>query len=78
MDLHIFTAIAYASIAILIASFAIYLSIKLLGKISKFAITTIAIGFVLWFLFSDHSFIQMTSGLGDILPSFVEIFGKGA
>ena len=78
MDLQFFTAIAYASIAILIAVLAIYLAIKLLGKISKFVVIVIAIAFLLWLLFSNHGFVQMLGGLGDKIPSFAELFGKGA
>lgn len=78
MDLQFFTAIAYASIAVLIAVLAIYLAVKLLGKISKFVVIVVAVAFLLWLLFSDHGFIQMLGGLGNKIPSFAEIFGKGA
>ncbi len=78
MNLEIFTAIGYGAIAILIAVLAAYLAIKLLGKIAKYVIIGVVIAFVLWFLFSDHSIVQMMSGLGDKIPSFAELFGKGA
>ena len=78
MDLQFFTAIAYASIAILVAVLAIYLALTLLGKISKFVVIVIAIAFLLWLLFSNHGFVQMLGGLGDKIPSFAELFGKGA
>ena len=78
MNLEIFTAIGYGAIAILIAVLAAYLAIKLLGKIAKYVIIGVVVAFVLWFLFSDHSILQMMSGLGDKIPSFAELFGKGA
>ena len=78
MNLEIFTAIGYGAIAILIAVLAAYLAIKLLGKIAKYVIIGVVVAFVLWFLFSDHNILQMMSGLGDKIPSFAELFGKGA
>ena len=78
MGLEIFTAVGYGAIAVLIAVLAAYLAIKLLGKIAKYVIIGVVVAFVLWFLFSDHSILQMMSGLGDKLPSFAELFGKGA
>ena len=41
VDLGIFSDIAYAALALLVAALAIYLSLRLFGKIAKFLITQI-------------------------------------
>ena len=56
--MQVITDIAYAALALLIATLAVYLSLKLMGKLAKFLIILIVIGVVVWFLFSDHSFVQ--------------------
>ena len=76
MDLRIFTSIAYAALALLITVLAIYLSLKLLGKIAKFVIIGVVVAAVLWFLFSDHSVLQLIGSLGDKLPTFSDLIGK--
>ena len=58
VDLGIFSDIAYAALALLVAALAIYLSLRLFGKIAKFLITLVVILLALWFLFSDHSILQ--------------------
>ena len=70
--------IARAAIALLVSVLAIYLSLRLLGKVAKFVITAVVIALVLWFLFSDNSILQTLTGLGDKLPSLGKLFGKGA
>lgn len=70
--------IARAAVALLVAVLAIYLSLRLLGKIAKFVIIAVVIALVLWFLFSEGSILQTLTGLGEKLPSFGELFTKGA
>ena len=74
--LGIFTDIAVAAVALLVTVLAIYLSLKLLGKIAKFVIVVVVIAAILWFLFSDHSILQSLGALGEKLPSFGELFGR--
>lgn len=58
--------VAHGAVAVLISLLAIYLSIKLLGKIAKFVIGVILIALVLWFLLSDNSILQTVK---DLIPS---------
>ena len=58
MSLQFFTDIAYAAVALLVAVLAVYLSLRLLGKLAKFVIIAVVIAVVLWFIFSDHSILQ--------------------
>ena len=50
--------VAHGAVAILVAVLAIYLSLKLLGRIAKFVIGAVVIGLVVWFLLSDNSILQ--------------------
>ena len=61
--------LAHGAVALLIAALAIYLSLRLLGKIAKFVIAVIVIAVVLWFLLSDHSILQSLKDLLALLPS---------
>ena len=62
-DVEILVDVAIAAVAVLIAILAVYLALRLLGKLAKIAIGAIIVALVLWFLFSDSSF------LSDILPA---------
>jgi len=62
-DVQILVDVAIAAVAILVAILAVYLAMRLLGKLAKFAIGVIVVALVLWFVFSDSSF------LSDILPA---------
>lgn len=63
--MEIITEIARAAVALLIAVLAIYLSVRLLGKLAKFIITLVVIAFVLWLIFADSSFLSnMIADLG--------------
>ena len=58
--------VARSAIALLIAALAIYLSLRLLGKIAKFFVTVIilvVVAVVLYLIFSDHSILQTASDL---------------
>ena len=66
MPVALFTDIAYAALALLIAVLAIYFALRLLGKLAKFVVSVIVliiIAVVLWLIFSDHSIIQAASDL---------------
>ena len=47
----ILVEVARGAVAVLIASLAIYLSLKLLGKIAKFIIAVIVIALIVYFVF---------------------------
>ena len=57
------TEFAKSAIAVLIAILAIYLSIRLLGKLAKFVITIIVFVVVIWFLSNSGILGQLTSAL---------------
>ena len=58
LDVKIFTDIATAALAVLVAVLACYLALRLLGKVAKFLVTVIVIVLVVWFVFSDHSILS--------------------
>ena len=62
-DVEILVDVAIAAVAVLVAILAAYLALRLLGKLAKIAIGAIIVALVLWFVFSDSSF------LSDILPA---------
>jgi lipopolysaccharide export LptBFGC system permease protein LptF len=54
--MEIFTNIAQAALALLVAALAVYLSLRLMGKIAKFVITVVVVivlGIVLWKIFGS-------------------------
>ncbi len=57
LDIEIFTKIAYSAVAILIAVLAVYLAVRLIGKLAKFILIAIAVAAVLWLLFSQRAFL---------------------
>jgi vacuolar-type H+-ATPase subunit I/STV1 len=63
----LFSDIAYSALALLIAVLAIYLTVRLLGKLAKFVVCTVilaVVAAVIWFIFSN-------GGAGAIsLPEF--------
>ena len=50
--------IATSAVAVLITVLAIYLAMRLLGKLAKFFIMIIVVVFVIWLLVSDSSFLN--------------------
>ncbi|MBE6603980.1 MAG: hypothetical protein IJC95_05780 [Clostridia bacterium] len=50
--------IATSAVAVLITVLAIYLAMRLLGKLAKFFIVIIVVVFVIWLLLSDSSFLN--------------------
>jgi hypothetical protein len=57
--------VAHGAVAVLVALLAVYLSLKLLGKIAKFVIGAVLVALVLWFLLSDNSIMQTVK---DLIP----------
>ncbi len=68
----VLTDVAFAAIALLVAVLAIYLAIRLLGKLAKFVIILVLIGLAAWLVFSDKSFLHPYF---DFLP---KLFSKEA
>ncbi|MBR2464577.1 MAG: hypothetical protein IKB41_03995 [Clostridia bacterium] len=50
--------IATSAVAVLITVLAIYLAMRLLGKLAKFFIMIIVVVFLIWLFFSDSSFLS--------------------
>lgn len=66
--------VAKGAIALLIAVVAIYLAIKLLGKIAKFVIVVVIIALILWFVLSNPEILgKIKEGL-----SSIPIFSRAA
>ena len=74
MSVELFTDIAYAALALLIAVLAIYFTLRLMGKVAKFIVTTvivIVVGVVLWMIFSDTgASLPVIGGLTNIIDKF--------
>ena len=66
---HLLT-LAHGAIALLIAAIAIYLALKLFGKMAKFLITLIVIAVILWFVLSNPEVLAWIKQL------FAGILGK--
>ena len=70
--------VARGALAILVASLAIYLSLRLLGKIAKFVIAVIAIAFVIYFVFFATDIAQTVTDAISAHLSSLDFFTKGA
>ena len=55
LALQLLTDIAMAAVALLVTVLAMYLALRLLGKLAKFFIILIAVVLVVWLLFADAS-----------------------
>ncbi|MBQ9802717.1 MAG: hypothetical protein IJW51_06585 [Clostridia bacterium] len=56
------TTIATGAVAVLVAVLAVYLALRVLGKIAKIVIAVVAFALILWLLFSGRGI------LNDLLP----------
>ena len=56
--LEVLAQIAFAAMALLVGVLAIYIAIRFLGKLAKFAVVLVVIVLVLWFFLSDNSFLH--------------------
>ena len=59
MNVQFFSDLAYSALALLVAVLAIYLAVRLLGKLAKFVIIVVVIAAVAWFLLADTSPVQI-------------------
>ena len=66
--------IAKGAVALLIAVVAIYLAIKLLGKIAKFVIVVVIIALIVWFVLSNPEILGKIKEVFSSIP----IFNRGA
>ena len=71
------TELARGALALLIAALAIYLSLKLLGKIAKFVIIVIIIAVVLYFIFTTDVAQQIKDAVSS-LSLWQPFWRKGA
>ena len=62
--------IAKGAIALLVAVVAIYLAIKLLGKIAKFVIIVVIIALIVWFVFSNPDILAKVKEIFSSIPIF--------
>ena len=65
------TQLAQGAIALLIAALAIYLALRLLGKVAKFVIVLVVIAVVLWFCLSNDSVMQSIKDLIQLVPTYL-------
>lgn len=68
--------VARGSLALLVAAIAIYLSLRLLGKVAKFFITIIVIALILYFAFTTDLLQNVTEALH--FTPFLQSLFKGA
>ena len=74
----ILAEVARAALAVLVASLAIYLSLRLLGKIAKFVITLIVIALIVYFIFFATDIAQNVKNAVFSLPYSSVFLRKGA
>lgn len=74
----ILAEVARAALAVLVASLAIYLSLRLLGKIAKFVITLIVIALIVYFVFFATDIAQTVKDAVLSLPRSSVFLRKGA
>ncbi len=75
---EILSEVARGALALLVASLAIYLSLRLLGKIAKFVIALIVIALVIYFVFFATDIAQTVKDAVASLPSWSDFLRKGA
>ena len=54
-DIQLLVDVAIGAVAILVTFLAIYLALRLLGKLAKLAVILIVVIFVLWLVFAEGS-----------------------
>ena len=70
--------VARGALTVLVAALAIYLALRLLGKIAKFVITAVVIIAVIYIVFFATDIGQTLKDALFSLPFFSTITGKGA
>ena len=61
--MEVLAKIAFAAMAVLVAILAVYVAVRFLGKLAKFIIAIVVILLIVWFLFSQHSFLNVLQAL---------------
>ena len=56
-------SIAVSAVCVLVALVAIYLSLRLLGKIAKFVVAAVVVAFLVWLFVADNSILNMIKDL---------------
>ena len=56
-------SIAISAVCVLVALVAIYLSLRLLGKIAKFVVAAVVVAFLVWLFVADNSILNMIKDL---------------
>lgn len=62
LSMALLTTIATGAVAVLVAVLAVYLALRVLGKLAKLVIGIVAVALILWLLFSGRGM------LNDLLP----------
>lgn len=75
---EILSEVARGALMLLVAALAIYLSLRLLGKIAKFVITVVVIAVIIYFVFFATDIAQTVKDAVMQLPFLQEILQKGA
>lgn len=75
---EILSEIARGSLMLLVAALAIYLSLRLLGKIAKFIVTAVIIALVIYFIFFATDIAETVKNAVLQLPFLQTILRKGA
>lgn len=71
--MELITNFAYAALALLVAVIAIYLSVRLLGKLAKFVIILVVIALVLWLIFAENSILRDVISMARDIKSAVTV-----
>lgn len=74
---EVLSEIARGALALLVAALAIYLSLRLLGKIAKFVIAVVVIGVVVYFVFFATDIAQNLKNEFLSLPILPHLLQKG-
>ncbi len=75
---EILSEVARGALMLLVAALAIYLSLRLLGKIAKFIVTVVIIALVIYFVFFATDLAQTIKDTVLQLPFLQTILRKGA
>ena len=75
---EILSVVARGALMLLVAALAIYLSLRILGKIAKIVITVVVIAVVIYFVFFTTDLVQTIKESVLSLPTFPIFFTKGA
>lgn len=75
---EILSEVARGALMLLVAALAVYLSLRLLGKIAKFVITVVVIAVIVYFVFFATDLSQTIKDAVLQLPFLQQILQKGA